>query len=164
MKFAQRLKELRKENDLTQLQLANMLNYGYTAIANYENGRNQPRLNDIIKMANIFNVSVDYFVGNSDIKYKNQNHLYYNINNQLHKNGIKLKDENYFLIELLYYNANQIFIVKNIAEYNIDKLFEKAVQNCQYSFSKSLLLLLQNKLYYDIVKNCIAEQFYNNQH
>ena len=108
MKFAQRLKELRKENDLTQLQLANMLNYGYTAIANYENGRNQPRLNDIIKMANIFNVSVDYFVGNSDIKYKNQNHLYYNINNQLHKNGIKLKDENYFLIELLYYNANQI--------------------------------------------------------
>ena len=90
--------------------------------------------------------------------------MYYNINNQLHKNGIKLKDENYFLIELLYYNANQIFIAKNIAEYNIDKLFEKAVQNCQYSFSKSLLLLLQNKLYYDIVKNCIAEQFYNNQH
>lgn len=69
-----------------------MLNYGYTAIANYESGRNQPNLKDIIKLANIFNVSVDYLVGNSDIKYKRQNSLYLNINKQLHKNNIYLKD------------------------------------------------------------------------
>ena len=36
------LKELRKEKNLTQIELASILHYGYTAIANYENGRNQP--------------------------------------------------------------------------------------------------------------------------
>ena len=139
MKFAQRLRELRKENNLTQVKLGSMLNYGYTAIANYESGRNQPNLKDIIKLANIFNVSVDYLVGDSDIKYKRQNSLYLNINKQLHKNSIYLKDTNYFLIELLYFHAKQTFIRNNITEYNIDKLFEKVVESCQQSFSKSLL-------------------------
>lgn len=66
-----------------------------------------------------------------------------------------------FLIESLYFHAKQTFIGNNITEYNIDKLFEKVVKNCQQSFSKSLLSLLQNRLYYDVVKNNIVEQFYN---
>ena len=53
MKFSQRLKELRKEKNLTQVELGSMLNYGYTTIANYENGRNHPSLKDIIRIANI---------------------------------------------------------------------------------------------------------------
>lgn len=53
LKFSQRLKELRKEKNLTQVELGSILNYGYTAIANYENGRNHPSLKDIIRIANI---------------------------------------------------------------------------------------------------------------
>ena len=36
MEFKDRLKALRKEKKLTQVKLGEMLNYGYTAIANYE--------------------------------------------------------------------------------------------------------------------------------
>lgn len=69
MEFKDRLKALRKEKKLTQVKLGEMLNYGYTAIANYESGRNQPSISDLKKIASIFNVSMDYLLGVNDIRY-----------------------------------------------------------------------------------------------
>ena len=69
MEFKDRLKELRKEKKLTQVKLGEMLNYGYTAIANYESGRNQPSIPDLKKIASIFNVSMDYLLGVNDIRH-----------------------------------------------------------------------------------------------
>ena len=69
MEFPKRLKALRKEKKITQVKLASKLHYGYTTIANYESGRNQPNIRDLTKLANTLNVSIDYLVGNSDIKY-----------------------------------------------------------------------------------------------
>ena len=147
MKFSQRLKELRKEKNLTQVELGSMLNYGYTTIANYENGRNHPSLKDIIRIANIFDVSVDYLIGNSDVKYMERKNLWYK------------KIMNYFFMELLYYQAKKIFTEKNNMPHNVEQLFEEAVQKSLKSFSEFLLLLLQNRLYYDVIKNGILEEF-----
>lgn len=69
MEFKDRLRALRKEKKLTQVKLGEMLNYGYTAIANYESGRNQPSIPDLKKIASIFNVSMDYLLGVNDIRY-----------------------------------------------------------------------------------------------
>lgn len=69
MEFKDRLKSLRKEKKITQVKLGEMLNYGYTAIANYESGRNQPSISDLLKIAQIFNVSMDYLLGVNDIRY-----------------------------------------------------------------------------------------------
>lgn len=69
MLFKDRLKMLRKEKKLTQVRLGKMLNYGYTAIANYESGRNNPSIEDLKKIASIFNVSMDYLLGVNDIRY-----------------------------------------------------------------------------------------------
>ncbi len=69
MEFKDRLKILRKERRLTQVKLGEMLNYGYTAIANYESGRNQPSIPDLKKIASIFNVSMDYLLGVNDIRH-----------------------------------------------------------------------------------------------
>lgn len=69
MEFKDRLKVLRKEKRLTQVKLGEMLNYGYTAIANYESGRNQPSIPDLKKIASIFNVSMDYLLGVNDIRH-----------------------------------------------------------------------------------------------
>ena len=69
MEFKDRLKALRKEKKLTQVKLGEMLNYGYTAIANYESGRNQPSIPDVKKIASIFNVSMDYLLGVNDIRH-----------------------------------------------------------------------------------------------
>lgn len=74
VEFKDRLKSLRKEKKMTQANLAKYLNYGYTAIANYESGRNQPSIYGLIKMAEIFDVSLDYLLGISDIREPNRNH------------------------------------------------------------------------------------------
>lgn len=69
MEFKDRLRMLRKEKKLTQVRLGQMLNYGYTAIANYESGRNHPSIADLKKIAKIFNVSMDYLLCVNDIRY-----------------------------------------------------------------------------------------------
>lgn len=66
--FAERLKQLRKEKAMTQTELSKTLGYGYTAIANYESGRNEPSLSDLISICKIFDVSSDYLIGISDIR------------------------------------------------------------------------------------------------
>ena len=64
--FATRLRELRKSNNVSQQKLSKYLNFGYTAIANYESGRNQPSLDTVKKIAQYFGVTVDYLIGVSD--------------------------------------------------------------------------------------------------
>ena len=66
MDFKERLKSLRKEKGITQGQLAEILNYGYTAISNYESGRNEPSIKDIKKISDFFDVSVDYLLGRTN--------------------------------------------------------------------------------------------------
>lgn len=68
MQFKERLKSLRKQNKMTQADLAQVLNYGYTAISNYESGRNEPSISDLKKIAQYFDVSMDYLLCVNDIK------------------------------------------------------------------------------------------------
>ena len=68
MDFSTRLKELRTDNDMLQSDLAEKLNLKSSAISKYEKGLTQPSIETIKKLAEIFNVTVDYLVGASDIK------------------------------------------------------------------------------------------------
>ena len=58
--------------------MANILGYGYTAISNYESGRNEPSINDLKKIADFFNVSLDYLLctTNDPTKVGEKNELY----------------------------------------------------------------------------------------
>lgn len=66
--FATRLRELRREKRLSQVDLGAILGYGYTAISNYENGRNEPSFSDFIRICETLDVSADYILGISDIR------------------------------------------------------------------------------------------------
>lgn len=68
MKFKDRLKELRTERKMSQKSLAEKLSYGSTAIANYESGRNEPSIRDLITISHTLNVSIDYLLGITDIQ------------------------------------------------------------------------------------------------
>ena len=61
-----RLKELRKEQGLTQKQLAKMLNKSETGLASWEQGLSEPSISDIRKLCKIFGVSADYLLGLQD--------------------------------------------------------------------------------------------------
>lgn len=66
MCFAKRLKELRLNNGLTQKELAKSIEVGRTTISEYESGKIVPKQEGLLKIANHFNVSVDYLTGVSD--------------------------------------------------------------------------------------------------
>lgn len=65
-KFPERLKYLRKIKGVTQTQLSEQLGYGYTAISNYENFQNEASYDTLMKMAQYFEVSIDYLLGFDD--------------------------------------------------------------------------------------------------
>ena len=66
IKFNIRLKELRLENGETQKDLANSIEVGRTTISEYESGKIVPKQEGLLKIANHFNVSVDYLTGVSN--------------------------------------------------------------------------------------------------
>lgn len=68
MLFAERLKELRKEAHLTQVELAKQLGIGQSSYADWEGGKKNPTQENLLKIANLFDVPVDYLVGNSEEK------------------------------------------------------------------------------------------------
>lgn len=70
--FSSRLRLLRKNRNINQTRLAEMLGYGYTAIANYESGRNEPSLGDLCRIADYFDVSTDYLLGRTDDMYSHR--------------------------------------------------------------------------------------------
>ena len=57
-----RLRELRKINNLTQKDLGKKVTVCAQTILNWENNVYQPSVNELIKLADIFNVSLDYLV------------------------------------------------------------------------------------------------------
>lgn len=57
------LKELRKEKKLTQIELASKLNISQKSYSNWESGKSEPTLDNIIKLAEFLNVSVDKLLG-----------------------------------------------------------------------------------------------------
>lgn len=67
MHFSETLKKLRKTHKLTQEKLAEKLMISKATISHYEQGINKPNLDTIIKLAEIFDVSVDYLIGRSSI-------------------------------------------------------------------------------------------------
>ena len=66
MCFSKRLKELRLNNGLTQKDLAKAIEVGRTTISEYESGKIVPKQEGLLKIANHFNVSVDYLTGVSN--------------------------------------------------------------------------------------------------
>ncbi len=65
MEFSERLKKLRKDAALTQVEVANKLGISQPAYASWERGIKKPTQDNLVKIAQILNVSVDYLVGNS---------------------------------------------------------------------------------------------------
>lgn len=66
MDFSDRLKQLRKENGLTQAELAKALGVSASTVALWETGRRKPQFEMFDKLSGYFVRSMDYILGTSD--------------------------------------------------------------------------------------------------
>jgi transcriptional regulator with XRE-family HTH domain len=60
---------LRKEHGYTQEDLSKFLNLTRSAIGNYELGINEPSLDTMVAIANLYGVSLDWLMGRTDLRY-----------------------------------------------------------------------------------------------
>lgn len=66
MKYNEKLKALREDNDLNQTELGKLFNVNQITISQYERGKRQPPIEILIKYAQYFHISLDYIVGLTD--------------------------------------------------------------------------------------------------
>jgi len=68
MDMGQKIRLLREEHGLKQINLANALQVSPQAVSKWERGANQPDVAVLIKIARLFDVSTDYLLGLTDAK------------------------------------------------------------------------------------------------
>ena len=61
--YYSRLKDLREDHDLTQQQLVDILHMHKTTYTNYEQGKREIPFELVIRLAELYNVSIDYIAG-----------------------------------------------------------------------------------------------------
>lgn len=63
-----RIRALRTEKNITQLRLSMELEVAQETISAYEKGKHAPSLKSLLKLADLFDVSIDYLVGRFDVR------------------------------------------------------------------------------------------------
>lgn len=66
-KFPERLKELRQQKGVSQREIAKAVGVSQTGFLRWEQGKNQPTLENLMELCKYFDVSVDYLIGYTDI-------------------------------------------------------------------------------------------------
>lgn len=86
-----RIAMLRKEMGMNQMELAKYLRLSQQTISKYENGKADPDKETLIRLSELFNVSTDYIIGNSDKR--DHSELTYKDNRNIAKTLDMLKDQ-----------------------------------------------------------------------
>ena len=79
--FGKRLKQIRKERNLTQSQLAEILGTSKQVISRYEHGESNPKIELVCKYAEKLGVAVDYLL-KDDVSAEPTNEFYEKVNNK----------------------------------------------------------------------------------
>ena len=66
MKYIKCIRDLREDNDKTQLEVASYLGTSQTMYARYERGANELPIRHLIKLCQLYKVSSDYILGLTD--------------------------------------------------------------------------------------------------
>ena len=68
MKYAERIRALREDNDKTQTEIAQLLKVGQKTYSDYELGKTRIPVDSLIILAKFYDVSMDYICGVSDMR------------------------------------------------------------------------------------------------
>ena len=91
MDFGERIKSIRKKENLTQEQFAIKLNVSRQAVSNWENNKNLPDIGMLILMSNVFEVSLDELI-------KGENQMNNNMTEKVIRDGSETRKAKYNMI------------------------------------------------------------------
>lgn len=113
------LKSLRLDNNMTQKELAIKINSSKSKVGMWESGKRDPSSDDLILLSTIFDVTIDYLLGNSDTK-----------NSKTKDNFITEKDIAKTIQKLKYQLANDknLKFYGNSLDENIAKLLLESIE------------------------------------
>lgn len=133
----ERIKQLRKEKDLTQEELAKILGLSAKSnIANYENGANAPSDEIKLKMCELFDCTMDYLMGNSYYR----NYEEFKKMDELVLNHKRTEEESKIICDTLNY-------INTHTDTPIGEAIDKFTQNLPID-KKEVLKSIINHLYY----------------
>ena len=66
MNYRTRMRNLREDRDLTQREVALVINKSQQGYSHIEEGRAELKIEDLIKLCKFYGVSADYFIGLQD--------------------------------------------------------------------------------------------------
>lgn len=129
-----RLKELRKQKGLTLVELGKEVNLANNTLSQYERGIREPNISMLIKLADYFNVSVDYLVGREPKGKTIKSYHYYVINEDytLKKLGVTVPTSE---SEMPILDESEFEALKYSLESN-DKLSDSLHDLCRLYYSK----------------------------
>lgn len=93
--FAENLKKLRKDKGITQTQFASQFNISSGTIAMWETGKRMPDTDMLKKIAQFFDVSIDYLLDNEKSSSENSDELdnvYFSLAKEAQQSGINPDD------------------------------------------------------------------------
>jgi len=136
--IANNISELRKEAGLTQIELAEKLNYSDKAVSKWEHGDSTPDINVLCDIAEIFGVTVDYLTKADHSQEKEELELHVQRQNHFHK-VITL-----ICFVLVWFVATVVFVVLNLVTGNDLRTWMTFVYAVPVSF---VVLLIFNSIW-----------------
>ena len=70
MDYIQRIRDLREDKDLSQSEVAKILNTNQKVYSRYETAENEMPIRHLITLCKFYNVSADYILGLPDLPYQ----------------------------------------------------------------------------------------------
>ncbi len=135
--FNQRFKELKTEKNIMLKDLASDLGYSSSKLSYYLNGNNEPSYDELIKISNYFGVSIEYMLGVSPYRTKEQE---YSTRKQELENST-INDTVYDLVVKMQYVLDELYIYENEhAQYHaysrmllLYKVLNQYLEFCEYA-------------------------------
>ena len=145
MSLGDRIKQLRTEYNITQLELAEELGKKKNTVSNYENGVSMPDLTTAMEIAKFFHCSLDYLTGLTDNRFREDD----NINNYIKINAYKIEKG-----KIITPPFTNLYISKEIHQWNTNISAVLCENNRGYLLKKTYtvnngdnIFLLENKFY-----------------
>ncbi|WP_285017093.1 XRE family transcriptional regulator [Lactococcus garvieae] len=118
IEFPERLKELRKEKGYTQKELAKLIGFSYQNLQKYEKGIAKPLNKNLIKLSEIFGVSVSYLLGETDVRTASNIYEIYEQLNEPRKNRVYDYTSNQLKEQL---EENNIISIPRLVAYYVEE-------------------------------------------